>query len=369
MNEEKKFGFADHLFLFIALVMGYSLYRWAHAEMSFFYDLAAWAGLVMMAASGCIFWANLFEQFPVLKKEPAPSGFWALYAGLLGLLLLASDYVHFFDGTRWIGWLLIVGFCFGIARFLVLAAGRVFKSSHEGVVAKDDADESIESLTLAERAPEPEIVPDSPGPNLFDLSRRQLVELIADGGFRDADDSRDYQEFELLKTAINMEVKQDEFLELCSEQISQTPDYDLPYLWASGALQGLGRRDEAISILVEGLRRCKRASNLLQKLGVRFLESGDPSLMTTLFAEAIQTQAPMRSSYEPYLYYSYVCKFSEYGNLAEKSLAIARGIFGDIDLDFESQDEIRRLTETDLEGVQNVVRLFLPEMLERGTMD
>lgn len=50
--------------------------------------------------------------------------------------------------------------------------------------------------------------------------------------------------------------------ELCSQLIKKNPDFDLPRLWHVTSLFDLGKKDEAISSMLEGIASCKRKSEI-----------------------------------------------------------------------------------------------------------
>lgn len=287
-------------------------------------------------------------------------------------VVLGEGQLRLFDFVSWTSSILSsVGLCvFLFVFYKNLTSDKVDFNEIMGASSKN-IDDCLETPTFDNSEPEVEMPQESVEPSLLIVQRRQLVEMIAKNGFLDKDEPRHYQEFSLLMSAYRDLEKgdTDECLRLCQEQISQTPDFDLPYLWASGVLQGHGAQDDAIATLVTGLRKCRKVSSLLQKLGVRYLEQRDAVMMTTLVAKAIQSQEPSRSDEEAYLFFSYICKFGEYGNAAKKSLAIAQGIFSDIDLDLASQEEIRSLVMSDVGSVQSVIQCCLPQMIELGKMD
>lgn len=201
----------------------------------------------------------------------------------------------------------------------------------------------------------------------------EYLTTIKNKGFFDNIDSRQPEDFKLLVSAKSLaNDNRDEFIELCNKQISLTPDYDLPYIWVSNAKNAQGSTTGSIEILIRGLKRCKKVSSILSKLGERYLfEVKDVELSIISFSKAIMAQEPPRSHHLSYLYFAYICIFSDYGNAGTKALRLAREIygFGDIDLDNKTQFDIKTLIESNYKLSQSLVIYFLQILIEQNRMD
>ncbi|MBN8509603.1 MAG: hypothetical protein J0L57_13465 [Burkholderiales bacterium] len=159
-------------------------------------------------------------------------------------------------------------------------------------------------------------------------------------------------------------------LALCLKQIEATPDYDLPRLWASNFQNSLGDKAGALQTLEQGLTSCKKVSNLLGKMGERYIENRSPLLATVCVAKSILAQEPLRSDHSSYLYFSYICSATDYPNAGQKSLAIAQRIWGGpIDLDDETQMEVLAVIGPHRDQLQPLVRPLIAAMLEQGRID
>ena len=159
-------------------------------------------------------------------------------------------------------------------------------------------------------------------------------------------------------------------LALCLKQIGETPDYDMPRLWASNFQNALGDKAGSLQTLEQGLTSCKKVSNLLGKMGERYIEKGSPILATVCVAKSILAQEPPRSDHTSYLYFAYICNATDYTNAGQKSLAIAQRIWGGaIDLDDETQMEVLAVIGPHREQLQQLVRPLIATMLEQGRID
>ena len=200
-----------------------------------------------------------------------------------------------------------------------------------------------------------------------------LLPNIKNKEFHDKKDSRQPEEFDLLVSAKTFASdNRNEFINLCNEQIILTPDYDLPYIWVSNGQNALGNTNDSITILIKGLGCCKKLSGILNKLGERYLfEIIDIELSITLFSKAIMAQEPPRSDHVSYLYFAYICIYSDYGNAGKKALKIARKIYGlgDIDLDNKTQFDIKTIIESDYKRCQSLVIHFLQILIEQNRLD
>ncbi len=206
-----------------------------------------------------------------------------------------------------------------------------------------------------------------------DSDIKEILSSIKKKEFHDNKDSRQPEDFELLVSAKSLtNDNRDEFINLCNKQITLTPDYDLPYIWVSNAQNAQGNVTNSIASLIKGLGYCKNYSSILSKLGERYLfEVKDAESSIILFSKSIMAQEPPRSRHLSYLYFAYICIFSEYGNAGTKALKIARKIygFGDIDLDNKTQYDIKTLIESHYQRSQSLVIHFLQILREQNRMD
>jgi len=202
---------------------------------------------------------------------------------------------------------------------------------------------------------------------------KELLSSVTKMEFHDKKDPRQPENFELLISAERLaRDNRYRFIDLCNDQIFLTPDYDLPYIWVSNAQNALGNTKGSIATLIKGLEHCKKFSGILCKLGERYLlETKDVESSIILFSKAILAQEPSRSDYQSYLYFAYICKFSDYGNAGKMALRIARKIsrLGDIDLDSKTQFDIKTLMKSDYERSQSLVAHFLRVLLEQSRID
>jgi len=189
---------------------------------------------------------------------------------------------------------------------------------------------------------------------------------------RDQSEERDPASFPRLAEVMRL-ARQDpaRCLRLCREQITETPDYDVPYVIASNFEASGGDWHAAMQTLAQGLDRCRRVSALLTKQGQRYLDSGDVTRMTLAFGQAILAQEPPRSSHDEYLYFGYICLFGDYSNAGRKAIHIARTIWGEgaIDLTDETQADIKRIVESDQQRLDPILRSLIKTMLAEGRID
>jgi hypothetical protein len=201
--------------------------------------------------------------------------------------------------------------------------------------------------------------------------KSQSVPAFVEVEYHDGAENRVPTEFETLRVV--MERARDDptgCLALCLKQIVATPDYDLPRLWASNFQNSLGDRAGALQTLEQGLTSCKKVSNLLGKMGERYIENRSPILATVCVAKSILAQEPLRSDHSSYLYFAYICNATDYPNASQKSLAIAQRIWGElIDLDDETQMEVLAVIGPYREQLQPLVRPLIAAMLEQGRID
>jgi hypothetical protein len=159
-------------------------------------------------------------------------------------------------------------------------------------------------------------------------------------------------------------------LKLCREQINETPDYDVAYIWASNIEDSAGDVRAALETLQRGMSQCKRVSALLEKQGECYLASKDVVRMTLAFGQAILAQEPPRSQHAAYLYFGYICLFGDYGNAGNKAIAIARAIDRRrIDLTYDTQVEIRQTVAPNQQRLDSMLRSFIQLMLQENRID
>lgn len=202
------------------------------------------------------------------------------------------------------------------------------------------------------------------------------TERMLANDFLDGEDTREPNDFENLRKISTKFAKENpnESLELCLDQINKTPDYYIPYLWASNFQNSKGNVDASISTLTMGLRSCKRKSDILTKLGERYLEEKkNPVLATISFGKAIlakKTPLPQHSDdHDAFLYFSYICLFCDYQGAGEVFLAIARRIYGHpVDLTNEFKLEIKKLILSNLQYIEPIVKQLLPLLDNKGLL-
>lgn len=203
------------------------------------------------------------------------------------------------------------------------------------------------------------------------LRTRKIVSQVKQKCFEDSEDLRAPEEFEILLEARRVANDSSaEFVTLCNKQISLTPDFDMPYLWLSNGQNAQGDTEASIATLLQGLEYCKKTSSILGKIGERFLhEKHDIEGAIVFIAKSISAQTPMRTNHQAYLYFGYFCIFTEYGNAGEKALKVARGIYGDIDLNSGAQNEIKSLISLSYQTSQKLVFHYIQILREEGRID
>lgn len=176
---------------------------------------------------------------------------------------------------------------------------------------------------------------------------QNIVPALVEREYHDGEETRVPTQFETLRVIMDRAADDPAgCLALCLAQVDATPDYDMPRLWASNFYNTLGDTTRALQTLEHGLTVCKKVSNLLGKMGERYIENKSPFLASICFAKSILAQEPLRSDHSSYLYFAYICHAADYGNAGQKSLVIAQKIWGGpIDLNDDTKMEVTVVIE------------------------
>jgi len=194
---------------------------------------------------------------------------------------------------------------------------------------------------------------------------------IAEREFHDVNEPRVPEDFERLRELMALDDEdRGRCLDLCLEQVEETPDFDLPIIWASNFQVTEVSFAASVATLVQGLHECRRVSWILNKLGERALDRNEPVVATVALAKSILAQEPPRSSHDSYLNFAYVCRYSDFEDASENAYAIARGIWGGpIDLTDYEKSRIQNVVTAEMEKLQPLVRSCIFEMMKEGRMD
>lgn len=177
------------------------------------------------------------------------------------------------------------------------------------------------------------------------FSPEKVMEILK-GDWKDELENRSYRDYKDLVLAANWKEPNYKLgIKLCKKQIKLTPDFDAPYSIISEHQILKHEHESAIATLCEGIKVCKSKYYLLSKLGEIYFKLEKPMVSIVFFTKALISQNPSFSDYIPFLFFSYYCQFSGYGNASiySKNISdkISRRDYGS-ELDFE-QSQIYKI--------------------------
>lgn len=159
-------------------------------------------------------------------------------------------------------------------------------------------------------------------------------------------DTRTFEQFpRILEVSKNFPHNLKHCLELCKEQIQDTPDLDVAYSWTSDCLIELGRENEAEELLYDGIEKSIRKNHLYSELGQFYLRCAEPLKMTKAFIKSVNTQSKNPINHTPYLYIREICIACSKENMANAVDSIRESI-ASYDLRPEAKNEIRQLVDS-----------------------
>lgn len=192
----------------------------------------------------------------------------------------------------------------------------------------------------------------------------EAASIVEKTDFHDQPETRSETDFPLLREAVTLATKDTaRALVLCRQQISETPDFTMPYLWVSNFQNSSGKAADAIKTLLEGLHS-RKVSDVLTKMGVRLTEMGEASLAVHCLAKAILAQEPKRSYHETYLYWSHICRAAGFGDLANRAAAIAQKLYFGVDLNDRTISELKSLIAPRAPQLVPLLRTYSLKMVE-----
>ncbi len=171
----------------------------------------------------------------------------------------------------------------------------------------------------------------------------------------DDDEPRSFSSFHrLVDVRSHLYSKTDRCLRLCQEQIRETPDLDIAYIWCSACFMEMRHRDEATDTLVEGGKASRRKYSLYLRLADNALDREEDANFIGWSLAAVAVQGLRPSEARPVLYAAQFAENLELSDLREALESRLEGM--EIKpLNVRVKQNIKRMTDKADESIRSSV--------------